>query len=163
MNEKYKQIGNAVPVNLAWAVGRSLIRLFNDIQTIMPEETQDCAKAVKEIIWEQSQLVQIKDAKTQTSMAKRQVYKQLDFFDLFEKYALDSIADNSMAHESVCAEYGNLELADCPIDLNKKVLVSLVKRTTSRCLLTVRRRFTILGKDSRQLWRLINYIILCLT
>ena len=128
MNEKYKQIGNAVPVNLAWAVGRSLIRLFNDIQTIMPEETQDCAKAVKEIIWEQSQLVQIKDAKTQTSMAKRQVYKQLDFFDLFEKYALDSIADNSMAHESVCAEYGNLELADCPIDLNKKVLVSLVKK-----------------------------------
>lgn len=32
MGDKYKQIGNAVPVNLAWAVGRSLIRLFNDIQ-----------------------------------------------------------------------------------------------------------------------------------
>lgn len=28
---QYKQIGNAVPVNLAWAIGRSLIRLFNDI------------------------------------------------------------------------------------------------------------------------------------
>lgn len=28
---KYKQIGNAVPVNLAWAIGRSLIRLFNDM------------------------------------------------------------------------------------------------------------------------------------
>jgi len=27
----YKQIGNAVPVNLAYAVGRSLIKLFNDI------------------------------------------------------------------------------------------------------------------------------------
>lgn len=26
---QYKQIGNAVPVNLAWAVGRSLMRLFN--------------------------------------------------------------------------------------------------------------------------------------
>lgn len=33
MDAQYKQIGNAVPVNLAWAVGRSLIRLFNDIET----------------------------------------------------------------------------------------------------------------------------------
>lgn len=31
MSAQYKQIGNAVPVNLAWAIGRSLIRLFNDI------------------------------------------------------------------------------------------------------------------------------------
>ena len=31
---KYRQIGNAVPVNLAWAVGRSLIRLFNDIENL---------------------------------------------------------------------------------------------------------------------------------
>lgn len=31
MTAQYKQIGNAVPVNLAAAVGRSLIRLFNDI------------------------------------------------------------------------------------------------------------------------------------
>ncbi len=38
MSDQYKQIGNAVPVNLAYAVGRSLIRLFNDIQRIMPEK-----------------------------------------------------------------------------------------------------------------------------
>ena len=31
VSAQYKQIGNAVPVNLAWAVGRSLIRMFNDI------------------------------------------------------------------------------------------------------------------------------------
>lgn len=31
---QYKQIGNAVPVNLANAIGRSLIRLFNDIEII---------------------------------------------------------------------------------------------------------------------------------
>ncbi len=31
MGSKYKQIGNAVPVNLAWAVGRSLIRLLNEL------------------------------------------------------------------------------------------------------------------------------------
>jgi len=34
MTAKYKQIGNAVPVNLAAAVGRSLIRLFNDIEKL---------------------------------------------------------------------------------------------------------------------------------
>lgn len=37
MSDQYKQIGNAVPVNLAYAVGRSLIRLFNDVQQIIPE------------------------------------------------------------------------------------------------------------------------------
>ncbi len=49
MGGRYKQIGNAVPVNLAWAVGRSLIRLFNDIQTIEPVETQNCSEAIAEI------------------------------------------------------------------------------------------------------------------
>ena len=34
MAEQYKQIGNAVPVNLAYAIGRSLIRLFNDIENL---------------------------------------------------------------------------------------------------------------------------------
>lgn len=36
LSAKYKQIGNAVPVNLAWALGRSLIRLFNDIEMKFP-------------------------------------------------------------------------------------------------------------------------------
>ncbi len=36
MSSQYKQIGNAVPVNLAWAIGRSLIRLFNDIAHLQP-------------------------------------------------------------------------------------------------------------------------------
>lgn len=49
MGEKYKQIGNAVPVNLAWAIGRSLIRLFNDIQAIESFVTQDCSRAVEQI------------------------------------------------------------------------------------------------------------------
>ena len=31
MGAQYKQIGNAVPINLAYAVGRSLIRLLNDL------------------------------------------------------------------------------------------------------------------------------------
>lgn len=31
LSAQYKQIGNAVPVNLSWAIGRSLIRLFNHL------------------------------------------------------------------------------------------------------------------------------------
>lgn len=34
LSSQYKQIGNAVPVNLAHAIGRSLIRLFNDIERL---------------------------------------------------------------------------------------------------------------------------------
>lgn len=40
LSDQYKQIGNAVPVNLAFAIGRSLIRLFNDIDAQTPEESQ---------------------------------------------------------------------------------------------------------------------------
>ncbi len=34
LSSQYKQIGNAVPVNLAWAIGRSLVRLLNDMEAI---------------------------------------------------------------------------------------------------------------------------------
>jgi len=34
LSSQYKQIGNAVPVNLAHAVGRSLIRLFNEMEGV---------------------------------------------------------------------------------------------------------------------------------
>ena len=34
LTSQYKQIGNAVPVNLGYAIGRSLIRLLNDIESI---------------------------------------------------------------------------------------------------------------------------------
>lgn len=34
LSAQYKQIGNAVPVNLAWAVGRSVMRLMNQIEAI---------------------------------------------------------------------------------------------------------------------------------
>lgn len=37
LSSKYKQIGNAVPVNLAWAIGRSIVRLLNDIEKIAPQ------------------------------------------------------------------------------------------------------------------------------
>ena len=34
LTAQYKQIGNAVPVNLAYAVGRSLVSLLNDIEKL---------------------------------------------------------------------------------------------------------------------------------
>lgn len=39
MTAQYKQIGNAVPVNLAWAVGRSVMRLMNDIERLHPQQS----------------------------------------------------------------------------------------------------------------------------
>ena len=41
MSQQYKQIGNAVPVNLAYAMGRSLVRLLNQLETI--EQSRACA------------------------------------------------------------------------------------------------------------------------
>lgn len=39
LSAQYKQIGNAVPVNLGYAIGRSLIRLLNDIESIKANST----------------------------------------------------------------------------------------------------------------------------
>lgn len=35
ISSQYKQIGNAVPVNLSWAIGRSLIRMFNQMVDVI--------------------------------------------------------------------------------------------------------------------------------
>lgn len=40
LTAQYKQIGNAVPVNLSYAIGRSLIRLLNDIDSLNPEASR---------------------------------------------------------------------------------------------------------------------------
>lgn len=45
LSSQYKQIGNAVPVNLAYAMGRSIIRLFNDIHAGKESETPAYHKA----------------------------------------------------------------------------------------------------------------------
>lgn len=38
LSSKYKQIGNAVPVNLAWAVGRAVMRMFNEIEDVLSRD-----------------------------------------------------------------------------------------------------------------------------
>lgn len=79
LSDQYKQIGNAVPVNLAWAVGRSIMRLMNDIQAVMPEQTSDYAKAAKEVM---------------TRAGDMQL--SLDFGELFETYGDSAIVANAV-------------------------------------------------------------------
>lgn len=135
MSDKYKQIGNAVPVNLAWAVGRSLIRLFNDIQRIMPENTQNCTEAVREIMHKQSLLEVVKDRNTQTSTVTNK-YHELNFLDLFDQYALNSITDNSMLHDDINWEkYGGKPQQTAMVNETKNVLISLVKKDNEKMFL----------------------------
>jgi DNA (cytosine-5)-methyltransferase 1 len=47
MSHQYKQIGNAVPVNLAYAMGRSLVRLLNDIEKVAIAETKQAKIIVR--------------------------------------------------------------------------------------------------------------------
>lgn len=124
MSDKYKQIGNAVPVNLAWAVGRSLIRLFNDIQIAFPSETCDCRDAVSIIARRQSELIVVKNNATQSSIVKG-CCRQLNLFELYEQYADNSFVENSiplLKEPSEFQEYGAI-----PIDPSKNCLVSFVK------------------------------------
>ena len=52
ISDQYKQIGNAVPVNLSYAIGRSIMRLFNDIDAIRHEESRfdEANQAAKDMI-----------------------------------------------------------------------------------------------------------------
>lgn len=71
LTDQYKQIGNAVPVNLAFAIGRSLIRLFNDIDAQNPEKSQ-----------------YLEANKVASEMLPPSLY-EIDMFDMHEKYPKD--------------------------------------------------------------------------
>lgn len=71
LTDQYKQIGNAVPVNLAFAIGRSLIRMFNDIDAQNPEESQ-----------------YLEANKVASEMLPPSLY-EIDMFDMHEKYPKD--------------------------------------------------------------------------
>lgn len=119
MSAKYKQIGNAVPVNLAWAVGRAIIRLFNDIEAVSPSPIQDCTSAVRTIMREQSKMDFIKDNKTQTSVVKAK-YVQLSFFDMLED--LEGIK-SFMVREDV-AQYGRYRAPMHQTQLHEKLYIA---------------------------------------
>lgn len=124
MSDKYKQIGNAVPVNLAWAVGRSLIRLFNDIQTVEPVETRDCSEAIAQIMdrLKEGEVKKALDVKIEKLKRNDAKIKQLNFFDLLAEYP-DGII-SSLVKESQTIGYGKLS----QVDMSKNVLVCFVKK-----------------------------------
>ena len=98
MSDQYKQIGNAVPVNLAYAIGRSLMRLFNEIDARQHEE-MDFNKA--------------------NAIAAKMIPPtlfELDLSSIKEEYP-SAIVTNKIS----CSNH------DTALDLSKNVLVSLVK------------------------------------
>lgn len=97
LSDKYKQIGNAVPVNLAWAVGRSLIRLFNQIEQKFPSPKIEYDESIKTILEKNRGLITVKDRKNQISHIKS---KQLSLFDLSEESGNVPMASNQIICDS---------------------------------------------------------------
>ena len=100
MSDQYKQIGNAVPVNLAYAIGRSLIRLLNDIDAANPEESP----------FDEAY-------KTAHDMLPPQLF-EIDMFDLHRQYPLDTSIINNSSTKKKRSSGG--------IDETKNVLICLV-------------------------------------
>ena len=135
VTEQYKQIGNAVPVNLAWAIGRSLIRLFNEIQTIQPEETQDCQDAITEIL----DRIRHRKLERETServaifREKQQQIGQLNLFDLLREY-----------EDGIIREIN--EPFTAYLNVDKNLLVGVVKKDNQKEFLNHSAKFYYTGK-----------------
>lgn len=99
LTAQYKQIGNAVPVNLSYAIGRSLIRLFNEIDAMNPEETH----------YEQAN-------KIARGMLPPQLC-ELDLFGVQQEYPTDIIVNPCIDTKAEGED----------LDASKNVLVCLVK------------------------------------
>lgn len=99
LTDQYKQIGNAVPVNLAYAIGRALIRLFNEIDSLQHEETK---------FEEANQIAH--------SMLPPRLFA-LDFFTVKNNYPEEIVSNRNL-----------FPIGRKPnLDESKSVLVSLVK------------------------------------
>lgn len=99
LGAQYKQIGNAVPVNLSYAIGRSLMRLFNEIDAMHPEESR----------FEEADMA-----------AKGMLPPQLGELDLFEvkqEYPTDIVVNPCI----------DIKAENEKLDASKNVLVCLVK------------------------------------
>ena len=99
LTEQYKQIGNAVPVNLAFAIGRSLIRLFNDLDALEHENSQ----------YEEANRIAY-------GMIPPDLFA-INFFDLKKEYPEDIVNNGFIKKKKI--DIGKL-------DDSKNVLVSLV-------------------------------------
>ena len=101
ISDQYKQIGNAVPVNLSYAIGRSIMRLFNDIDAYQHEES--CFDKA-------------------FNVAKGMIPQQLFAIDLFDMQQVypDEIVRNTLRRAKTSKEK--------TLNTQKNVLVCLVKK-----------------------------------
>ena len=99
LTAQYKQIGNAVPVNLSYAIGRSLIRLFNEIDAMQPEESR----------FEEANHVA-------HDMLPPQLC-ELDLFSVQQEYPTDIVINPCI----------DTKVENTDLDISKNVLVCLVK------------------------------------
>ncbi len=120
VSDQYKQIGNAVPVNLSYAIGRSLMRLFNDIDARNHEESRfdEAYKVAK-------------------SMIPPQLFP-IDLFSLQQSYP-DEIVHNRLSQAK--------STRDKYLDTSKNVLVSLVKNENVAPYLEQDARIYYTGKE----------------
>lgn len=69
--------------------------------------------------------------KKEKKIEQKVKYQQLSLLDLFDQYALDNITENCMVHDAECPQYGKEHV----VDINKNVLVSLVKKDNEKIFL----------------------------
>lgn len=121
IGDKYKQIGNAVPVNLSWAIGRSLIRLFNEIQQVTPESTADCDDAVRQIMEANGQEFRTDRTTLIGEKPNKGRIKQVNFEELLDLFPEEIV--NHTSQPLPVQRTGAL----LDIDKSKNVLISYVK------------------------------------
>lgn len=120
VSDQYKQIGNAVPVNLSYAIGRSLMRLFNDIDARNHEESHfdEAYKVAK-------------------NMIPPQLFP-IDLFSMRENYPEEIVHNRLRKAKSTRDRY---------LDTSKNVLVSLVTNDNVAPYLEQDARIYYTGKD----------------
>ena len=120
VSDQYKQIGNAVPVNLSYAIGRSLMRLFNDIDARNHEESHfdEAYKVAK-------------------NMIPPQLFP-IDLFSMRESYPEEIVHNRLRKAKSTRDKY---------LDTSKNVLVSLVTNENVAPYLEQDARIYYTGKD----------------
>ena len=120
LSDQYKQIGNAVPVNLSYAIGRSIMRLFNDIDAYQHEESSfdEAFKVAK-------------------AMIPQQLFA-IDLFDTQQAYP-DEIVKNTLR--------GAKSSKEKILNMQKNVLVCLVKNENLAPYLDHSAKIYYTGKD----------------
>lgn len=112
--KSYKQIGNAVPPVFMWYVAKQLEKAVVAHGSLNDDEISEYMSKNPE-----SAFCPVEEKKA------IQHYKQLNFFELFDKYKDGEIVNNIVSED--IAQYA-ITSSHTDVDLSKNVLVSLVKK-----------------------------------